>query len=347
MSSLKLDFAGPLTSAGLDVHGTASMLAKLLPFDMPTLPGFRMPDFTDFDPLAAVANASGASRTGAAADLADYRATISDGVVRGGVLIGTAAFELATIGAELIRKAAAMPAIAISPASLLGAAAYVAGLIADAIRDALRVLNALEKDLRQVAETLFSATAAAQNRIMPGPGPVTEKARGELQRLASLVVPPAKAAAQPAPPEVKPASAVAPPPPPEPAAAAAPPPEPAPAQESGSAVGAAAVEAAKSQIGTPYVWGGAAPGGFDCSGLTSWAYKQAGLDIPRVAADQTVGRQVSYEELQPGDLVLWSGHAAMYAGDGMMIEAGSPVQMNPVRTENLGMTFRGFWRPTG
>lgn len=148
MSSLKLDFAGPLTSAGLDVHGTASMLAKLLPFDMPTLPGFRMPDFTDFDPLAAVANASGASRTGAAADLADYRATISDGVVRGGVLIGTAAFELATIGAELIRKAAATPAIAISPASLLGAAAYVAGLIADAIRDAMRVLNALEKDLR-------------------------------------------------------------------------------------------------------------------------------------------------------------------------------------------------------
>ena len=211
----------------------------------------------------------------------------------------------------------------------------------------MRVLNALEKDLRQVAETLSSATAAAQNRIMPGPGPVTEKARGELQRLASLVAPPAKAAAQPAPPEVKPASAVAPPPPPEPAAAAAPPPEPDPAQESGSAVGAAAVEAAKSQIGTPYVWGGAAPGGFDCSGLTSWAYKQAGLDIPRVAADQTVGRQVSYEELQPGDLVLWSGHAAMYAGDGMMIEAGSPVQMNPVRTENLGMTFRGFWRPTG
>ena len=129
--------------------------------------------------------------------------------------------------------------------------------------------------------------------------------------------------------------------------ASAPPPEPTPAQTPGSPVGAAAVAAAKSQLGTPYVWGGAAPGGFDCSGLTSWAYKQAGLDIPRVAADQTVGRQVSYDELQPGDLVLWSGHAAMYAGDGMMVEAGDPVQMNPVRTENLGMTFRGFWRPTG
>jgi len=95
------------------------------------------------------------------------------------------------------------------------------------------------------------------------------------------------------------------------------------------------------------VWGGSQPGGFDCSGLTSWAYQQAGHEIPRVAADQAVGKQVSYEELQPGDLVIWSGHAAMYAGDGMMIEAGDPVQMNPVRTENIGMPFMGFWRPTG
>lgn len=367
MSSLRTEFgsaidllnriAGPPDATGnhtlnvsLDVHGTASMLARLLPFDLPTLPGFSMPDFKDFDPLAAVANTSGASRVGAAADLADYRATISDGVLRGGVLIGTAAFDLATIAGALINKATAAPAIATSPAGLFGAAAYVAGIIADAINEATQVLNALEKDLRAIADTLTSATSAALDRVMPGAGPATEKAHGELQRLASLVAPAAPAAppaSEPAPPAVKPASAVAPPPPPEPAAATAPPREPAPAHEEGSAVGAAAVEAAKSQIGTPYVWGGAAPGGFDCSGLTSWAYGQAGLEIPRVAADQTVGRQVSYEELQPGDLVLWSGHAAMYAGDGMMIEAGSPVQMNPVRTENLGMTFRGFWRPTG
>ena len=367
MSSLRTEFgsaidllnriAGPPDATGnhtlnvsLDVHGTASMLARLLPFDLPTLPGFSMPDFKDFDPLAAVANTSGASRVGAAADLADYRATISDGVLRGGVLIGTAAFDLITIAGALINKAMAAPAIATSPAGLFGAAAYVAGIIADAINEATQVLNALEKDLRAIADTLTSATSAALDRVMPGAGPAAEKAHGELQRLSSLVAPAAPAGLsmpEPAPPAVKPASAVAPPPPPEPAAAAAPPPEPAPAHEEGSAVGAAAVEAAKSQIGTPYVWGGAAPGGFDCSGLTSWAYGQAGLEIPRVAADQTVGRQVSYQELQPGDLVLWSGHAAMYAGDGMMIEAGSPVQMNPVRTENLGMTFRGFWRPTG
>ena len=356
MSSLKTEFgsaidllnciAGPL-NVSLDVHGTASMLARLLPFDLPTLPGFSMPDFKDFDPLAAVANTSGASRVGAAADLADYRATISDGVLRGGVLIGTAAFDLVTIAGALINKAMAAPAIATSPAGLFGAAAYVAGIIADAINGATQVLNALEKDLRAIADTLTSATSAALDRVMPGAGPATEKAHGELQRLASLGAPAAPSTPKPAPPAVKPASAVAPPPPPEPATAAAPPPEPAPAHEEGSAVGAAAVEAAKSQIGTPYVWGGAAPGGFDCSGLTSWAYGQAGLEIPRVAADQTVGKQVAYQELQPGDLVLWSGHAAMYAGDGMMIEAGSPVQLNPVRTENLGMTFRGFWRPTG
>ena len=70
------------------------------------------------------------------------------------------------------------------------------------------------------------------------------------------------------------------------------------------------------------------------------------MDIPRTAAEQAVGQQVAYENLQEGDLVVWDGHVAMYAGDGMMIEAGDPVQLNPVRTENIGMPFRGFWRPT-
>ena len=114
----------------------------------------------------------------------------------------------------------------------------------------------------------------------------------------------------------------------------------------GSEAGRTAVDAAKSMVGTPYVWGGNAPGGFDCSGLTSWAYRQAGVEIPRTAENQAVGQQVSYEDLQPGDLVVWTGHVAMYAGDGMMVEAGDPVQMNPVRTTNIGMPFKGFWRPT-
>ncbi len=110
--------------------------------------------------------------------------------------------------------------------------------------------------------------------------------------------------------------------------------------------GERAVAAARSQIGTPYQWGGTSPSGFDCSGLTQWSYKQAGVDIPRTAHAQAVGRKVSAEELQPGDLVVWEGHVAMYSGNGMMIEAGDPVQENPLRTNNMGMRFLGFYRPT-
>lgn len=110
----------------------------------------------------------------------------------------------------------------------------------------------------------------------------------------------------------------------------------------------AAVEHALSAVGTPYQWGGNTPGvGLDCSGLTKWAYGQAGVDIPRTAAEQTVGRPVDASELLPGDLVVWDGHVAMVVGDGKMVEAGDPVQVNPIRTTNMDIGFKGFWRPTG
>ncbi|MGV0397218.1 C40 family peptidase [Corynebacterium suicordis] len=111
---------------------------------------------------------------------------------------------------------------------------------------------------------------------------------------------------------------------------------------------AKAVEAARSALGTPYQWGGTAPGvGLDCSGLTQWAYSQAGVEIPRTAQQQAMGTPVDASNLLPGDLAVWDGHVAMLTGDGQMIEAGDPVQISPVRTENIGMNFLGFYRPAG
>ncbi|MBS1692218.1 MAG: C40 family peptidase [Actinobacteria bacterium] len=114
-----------------------------------------------------------------------------------------------------------------------------------------------------------------------------------------------------------------------------------------NAVAASAVRHALTQLGVPYDWGGTTPGvGLDCSGLTQWAYGEAGLSIPRLAQEQDVGAAVGPGGLRPGDLAVWDGHVAMVVGDGTMIEAGDPVQLSPVRTTNAGQGFHGFFRPT-
>jgi cell wall-associated NlpC family hydrolase len=114
-----------------------------------------------------------------------------------------------------------------------------------------------------------------------------------------------------------------------------------------NAVAASAVRHALTQLGVPYDWGGTTPGvGLDCSGLTQWAYHEAGLDLPRLAQEQDVGSAVNQSTLRPGDLAVWDGHVAMVVGNGQMIEAGSPVKLSPVRTTNAGQGFQGFWRPT-
>ncbi|MYQ33840.1 C40 family peptidase, partial [Streptomyces sp. SID4956] len=100
---------------------------------------------------------------------------------------------------------------------------------------------------------------------------------------------------------------------------------------------AAAVAAARSALGRPYVWGANGPHGFDCSGLTQWAYAQAGVALPRTSqAQRYAGRPVPLSEARPGDLVLYradASHVAMYMGNGQVIHApypGAPVRYDPV-----------------
>ncbi|MGN0119765.1 MAG: NlpC/P60 family protein [Streptomyces albidoflavus] len=93
--------------------------------------------------------------------------------------------------------------------------------------------------------------------------------------------------------------------------------------------GAAALAAAKSKVGTPYVWGATGPNSFDCSGLTSWAFAQAGYTIPRMSQDQANAgtRIASQSALKPGDLVIFYSdlhHVGFYAGNGQVLHAPKP-----------------------
>lgn len=88
----------------------------------------------------------------------------------------------------------------------------------------------------------------------------------------------------------------------------------------------AAFSAAQSQIGKPYVYGATGPSSYDCSGLTSWAYAQAGVSIPRTSeAQANIGTRIgSVNDLQVGDLVFFYGdlhHVGLYAGNGQVLHA--------------------------
>lgn len=97
---------------------------------------------------------------------------------------------------------------------------------------------------------------------------------------------------------------------------------------SGSDKASRLISIAKSKLGSPYVWGATGPKSFDCSGLTSWCYKQIGITIPRTSRDQgKAGKYVSKSNLQPGDLIFFNNpisHVGMYIGNGNMIHAPKP-----------------------
>ncbi|EWM12736.1 MULTISPECIES: NlpC/P60 family protein [unclassified Kutzneria] len=116
-----------------------------------------------------------------------------------------------------------------------------------------------------------------------------------------------------------------------------------------------AMNAAVGERGVPYVWGGTTPSGFDCSGLTQWAYKQAGVSIPRSAAAQFgAGKAVSLDSLIPGDLIFYGSsasnihHVSMYVGAGKVVHApteGEVVKIVPIG--NSGSDIFGAKRMVG
>lgn len=109
--------------------------------------------------------------------------------------------------------------------------------------------------------------------------------------------------------------------------------------------------AAESRLGTPYVWGAAGPDAFDCSGLVKWAMAQAGVAMPRVAADQArTGPLVPLSDLQPGDLLFYHtdptapdyiSHVAIYIGNGEMEQAPEPGMDVEIVKADFGAGFAG------
>ncbi len=109
-----------------------------------------------------------------------------------------------------------------------------------------------------------------------------------------------------------------------------------------------AVDAALSQVGKPYQWGGAGPDSYDCSGLTMWAWAQAGVSLPHNSGAQySATVRVDRSDWAPGDLLFFGSpihHVAMYIGNGQMVEA--PYSGQHVRVSSASRSdYVGAGRP--
>lgn len=103
---------------------------------------------------------------------------------------------------------------------------------------------------------------------------------------------------------------------------------------------------AESYIGVPYVYGGATPAGFDCSGFVMYVYAQFGVGMPHSSSGQgAMGTPISEADAQPGDLVIMDGHDGFYAGNGMILHApyeGASVRVQPIWTSDYSIVRIGI-----
>ena len=101
---------------------------------------------------------------------------------------------------------------------------------------------------------------------------------------------------------------------------------------SSSAATGSIFSTAKRGIGVRYVFGGSSPSGWDCSGFTSWVYRQHGIHLPHSAGAQArMGKRISRSEARPGDLAYYPGHVGIYAGNGMILDAGNSAKNTSIR----------------